>query len=168
MTETPVRDKIPYTNRHLEFTMLLVRQQRTQGLYFLFDHPKTASSWQHPLVKQVQSLEGVITVECDLCAHGMDITHLGELWYAKKPTRFLTDSPYVAQRLRKSCPGDHSHINLYKTGKSKLTPVYPETLCRNIIKGLMMQMQQDGRVTFNIAGNTTRDEVICSLAEHNK
>lgn len=125
MTEKPVRDKIQYANRHLEFTMLLARQQHKQGLHFLFEHPKAATSWQHPLVRHVQSLEGVITVESDICAHDMVINHQGESLYAKKPTRFLTHSPCIAQRLRKYCLGDHARINLYKAGKARLTQVYP-------------------------------------------
>ena len=56
LTEKQVRDKIQYAYRLLEFTMLLARQQHKQGLYVLFEHPTIAISWQHPLVKQVQSL----------------------------------------------------------------------------------------------------------------
>ena len=46
MDPDKVRKMIEKGTRHLEFCMRLCKIQHMQGLYFLFEHPSTATSWK--------------------------------------------------------------------------------------------------------------------------
>ena len=50
---------------HLKFCMLLYRIQHENGMYFLHEHPHSATSWEMPEVKEVLGLEGV-----EMVSHG--------------------------------------------------------------------------------------------------
>ncbi len=71
--------------------------------------------------------------------------HDGEWKPVMKPTRFMTNSREIARKLQKQCDGSHEHVPL-EGGRAKMAQVYPDELCRKICHGLMMQLEQDGRV----------------------
>ena len=54
---------------------------------------------------------------------------------ARKRTRFLTNSEYVAEELRKKCDGSHSHVQLV-SGRAAQTAVYTEAMCKAICRGV--------------------------------
>ena len=50
-------DKImQHGRKHLEFSMELYKEEQTHGLYFLHEHPATASSWNEKSVLEVLRL----------------------------------------------------------------------------------------------------------------
>lgn len=61
--------------------------------------------------------------------------------YIKKPTGFMTNCEGIACRLEARCPKEHRRITLVN-GRAKEAEVYPDVLCRQIVKGLMDQMKK--------------------------
>ena len=53
----------------------------------MFEHPKGAKSWHEAEVKEVEQLEGVQVVECDMCMFGLRVRH----GLNKKPTWLMTN-----------------------------------------------------------------------------
>ena len=61
---------------------------------------------------------------------------------ARKPTRFATNSPAIAEALNRRCLGQHSDIGLLG-GRASAAAVYPPDLCRAICRGLREQKHRD-------------------------
>ncbi len=57
----------------------------------------------------MESLDGVFCTEADLCQFGLSVVS-GEL--SKKPTRFMSNDPYVLGELRRRCQNEHRHQRL--------------------------------------------------------
>ncbi len=54
------RDKMIAEGRaHLRFCMMLYRIQVENGMYFLHEHPYSATSWKEPIVQEVMAINGV-------------------------------------------------------------------------------------------------------------
>ena len=68
-------------------------------MYFLHEHPATASSWKNDLVKDILAMPGVRRVVSPMCSFGM--TQEDELGTAlvHKATAFMTNSDKIATRL---------------------------------------------------------------------
>ena len=131
---------------HLKFCMLLYRIQHENGMYFLHEHPHSATSWGMPEVKEVMGLEGVEMVKGDMCAFGMyQDTEEGEK-LVMKPTGFMTNAEELGKELNVQCDGNHKHVTLVN-GRAKKAQVYPDELCFKIITGLLRQMKRDGRIS---------------------
>ena len=56
-----------YGRRHLHFALKLYNLQRELGLYFLHEHPESATSWQEPGVLRLLKQPGVRRVVSDMC-----------------------------------------------------------------------------------------------------
>ena len=70
----------------------------------------------------------------------------GEELFVKKPSRFMTNSPMLGQALHRKCQGQHRHIELTGSGRTKKSDIYPDDLCRAILTGLVKQMKMDDRL----------------------
>ena len=57
----------------------------------------------------------------------------------------MTNARCIANRLERKRTGMHRHVVLLN-GKAKAAEVYPEELCKEIVKGLIEQMEVDGRI----------------------
>jgi hypothetical protein len=57
----------------------------------------------------------------------------------------MTNSEEIANQLNKRCTKDHRHIQI-SGNRAKQAQVYPEKLCKAIVKGLIRQMKRDGRL----------------------
>eukprot|EP00959_Pyramimonas_sp_CCMP1952_P336670 7049839-Pyramimonas_sp.AAC.1 len=62
-----------------------------------------------------------------------------------KPTKFMTNSPATGRELSWRCKGQHRHMGLTGGGRTHRSEVYPDNLCRAILRGLVQQMKVDGR-----------------------
>eukprot|EP00973_Karenia_brevis_P077990 10833981-Karenia_brevis.AAC.1 len=71
MQEDDVKMKLKYGIRHVYFAMEICELQAKEGRYFVFEHPKTASSWGLPKVNHVLSMPGVRKIDIDMCMFGM-------------------------------------------------------------------------------------------------
>ena len=58
----------------------------------------------------------------------------------------MTNSPCIGRALSLKCKGFHRHIELTGGGRTKRSEVYPDELCKAILKGLVEQMSEDERI----------------------
>ena len=71
------------------------------------------------------------------------LDHSREPKPVKKPTKFLTSSSRIAQRLSKRCPGDHEHCLLKGGNRCSRAQVYPDGLCQEMVLGYKEQMADE-------------------------
>ena len=67
-------------------------------------------------------------------------------------------SHQLAKILENRCKGDHRHIELIG-GRAKSAEVYPDELCKDILKGLTNQMKVDERIGLGKIGAVVPDEI---------
>ena len=58
----------------------------------------------------------------------------------------MTNSPCIGRALSLRCKSFHRHIELTGGGRTKRSEVYPDELCKAILKGLVEQMSEDERI----------------------
>ena len=107
--------------------------------FFLLEHPMGSKAWSEESVQELMKMPGVHECLVDMCAYGMKVG----LELNKKPTRFLTNSEFVAQELQRRCDGGHVHETL--GGKAALAARYPPELCAAIVRGLKKEMRAKQR-----------------------
>ena len=66
----------------------------------------------------------------------------GEVGLVKKPTGFMSSSPYVLTELDRKCLGGHEHIPLVG-GRAAGAAIYPQELCEAICRGIRRQKTQN-------------------------
>ena len=116
---------------HIPFCCELYREQIDRGGYILHEHPVTATSWKLPCVQEIMSMAGMRKVWADQCQFGLSSKEGGRMGPAKKPTYFMTNSPYLAEALSRRCQGGHKHVILLDR-RAGPAAEYPEGLCRAI------------------------------------
>ena len=67
-----------------------------------------------------------------------------------KPTRFMTNSPELANMLSRWCDGQHRHVRL-EHGRAHKADVYPAVLCEAFMMGIRNQLLVDEH--YNSAGD---------------
>ena len=131
--------------RHVRFCAKIYEHQRSQGRYFVHEHPWLARSWDLDCLKTLEAYPDVQKVRADLCQYGM-VAKIngtdGQLGPAMKPTGFLTNSRFIAIELSARCPIIHEHVHLMG-GKAKGAAIYPRKLCDSICRGLVAQKEHD-------------------------
>ena len=142
---------------HLDFCIMLYREQMKYGRYFLHEHPAYASSWQEPTMKKLMGEAGVETATCDQCLYGSASEDGSPV---KKPTTFLTNAPELAKELRARCGGREGRcsrpeggIHAQCRGKTaRMAAIYHFKLCRAILVGFRRQLQADGKCKDGFVG----------------
>ena len=133
---------------HLQFCALLYRHQLRQGRHFLHEHPWGASSWKLDFMNDLVNDPRVFSVETHMCRFGMT-SHVrerdGPRGLVKKPTGFITSSRCVAAQLNVQCDGSHLHVHLVG-GRASAAQVYPDELCRAILRGVVRQKAADNKI----------------------
>jgi len=128
--------------KHLEFCCKIYAMQIAAGRYFIHEHPLTATSWATDCMKKLRESPAVYTAEAHMCAYGMQSKDKHGPGYAKKPTRFLTNSVVSARALSRRCPENHRHVHLME-GRARAAAVYPQELCRVICRATLEQAKAD-------------------------
>ena len=109
----------------------------------MHEHPETAASWGLPCITELLKCPEVMTVKADMCQFGMKSEDAQGVGYAKKPTRFMTNSIEMVKVLGRKCDGkSHRRVHLME-GRAKAASIYPRKLCRAVLKGTLMQMRVD-------------------------
>ena len=120
--------------KHIEFCCSLYKYQLEQGRHFLHEHPWTAKSWNLDCIDKIMKHPAVGTTQTHMCRFLMT-THIehrgGEVGLVKKPTGFMSSSPYVLTELDRKCLGGHEHIPLVG-GRAAGAAIYPQELCEAI------------------------------------
>ena len=114
-----VRRELESAKDHVRWVMKLCAIQLRENRYFLFEHPKTATSWKMAEVLKVANMSGVDIVRMDMCRFGMMSKDEEGPGLVMKPTSMMTNSPEVAKRLSKRCSNreckegeQHRHVKL--------------------------------------------------------
>ena len=112
------------------------------GRYFIYEHTKSAASWNNPDVERLASVDGVLRSELDHCEFGWTSKdELGEA-PAKKPTSLLANSVEVHRTLGRKCHGGHRHVHLM-AGRARAAAHYPAKFCKALCKGMRRQAKVD-------------------------
>ncbi len=122
----------------LDFAMEMAKAQVASACYFVLEHPLTASSWNHPTVREVAALPGVSEVVFHQCRFGLRSPHGSPM---RKATKFLTNSPAVMDRFRGkfcTCEQPHKRIMGSEGGShlAALAALYPPPLCRALAEAV--------------------------------
>jgi hypothetical protein len=132
--------------------------QVSEGRYFLHEHPNSASSWRYECMHRLIINPLIGSVVSNMCQYGMmQLDDDGIERHVKKPTRWLSNSPFILNELDKRCAGDHHHVQLLG-GKAKAAQVYPKRLCSAILKGLKKQLTCDGVISERFIGSVEPEE----------
>ena len=67
------------------------RKQYDEGEFFLFEHPRSASSWQDEKLKDLCSLAGVDCIDLDMCRFDLRSRDASGEGLCLKPTRIVTN-----------------------------------------------------------------------------
>ena len=136
-------------------------RQHRAGRWFLFEHPKGASSWSEPEMQKLINMNGVFIVELDQCMYGLTSTDKIGRAPAKKPTRFITNMEPALACLSLRCDRNHRHV-LLENGRARAAQIYPEKLCKAIIECYIMAKsdKQDEPENANAMMEETDDEVL--------
>ena len=121
-------DMLEQARRYVRFRAAIYEHQRTNGQYFLHEHPWLATSWQLDVMTRHEGYPDVRKVQTHMCQLGM-VSRTGSVGAALgpvlKPTGFLTNCPAVARDLAKKCPGYHDHVHLVG-GRAAGAAIYPQ------------------------------------------
>ena len=129
--------------RHMRFAIKLYRLQAEQGRWFLHEHPNSASSWKMPEMQELMNSLGIDKTVAHMCRYGMQSSDELGAGKVKKPTGFLTNSMMLKDCLGLKCLGGHRHIQLMG-GRARACQVYPDKLCKYILKGIRNELVHSG------------------------
>ena len=158
MDPEAVRAKVSEGEKHLETSVKLYEQQAAANRYFLHEHPRTAKSWETRAMTRARQIPGAIEVTAPMCSFGMWMEDAQGWGLVKGDTRYLTNSPRIAERLSRRCANrdpelyklHHRHVQLLN-GRPLLKQVYPPELVAAILGGLVEQMHDDGLMSLDQA-----------------
>ena len=127
---------------HLYWAIDRYEEQLKEGRIFLHEHPASASSRRLGKMQKLMRKPGVYEVVVDQCMFGLRAKTPGGKaeGLARKRTRFITNSWWIAQELNRQCEGRHAHTPL-TGGRAKQAQEYPEELCRAICRGLVKEQR---------------------------
>ena len=134
--------------RHMRFAIKLYRMQADAGRFFLHEHPNSASSWKMPEMLELVNQLKIQRTVAHMCRYGMKSSDELGSGRVKKPTGFLTNSEYLRDQLSNKCLGGHRHIQLMG-GKARACQVYPDKLCRAILKGIRQELVHSGFIEYD-------------------
>ena len=132
----------------MKFAVKAYREQHRQGRYFLHEHPRWATSWKMPEMRNLMQQEGVFVVHADMCRFGLTTTSKHGRGPVKKPTTFVTNSQCLAEELGKLCQGCSYHITLEGGSKTRAAGIYTDELCKAITRALKKQLVLDGEIAM--------------------
>ena len=115
-----------------------------RGRRSVLERPAFASSWATHVIGHISSLPGVRRVESDMCDAGMQ-AHPDSR--SEKRTGRITNDDYLTKALEAfQCRRNHECFPLENSLPDKAKVCPPPPLCKNIIKALVPQLDQGGRL----------------------
>ena len=135
------------------------QKEMERGRYFVYEHPKSAASWDNPRVDGLASTPGVMRTELDQCEFGL--TSEDELGRApaKKPTSLLTNSAEVDRMMGVKCRRGHRRVHP-TGGRARAAAHYPARFCRSVCKVMKRQARVDASgMLWTLILAAGRDEV---------
>ena len=98
------QERMQQAKRYVKFCVDIYNYQRSQGRFFLHEHPWLATSWSLDCIEKLMAQGDVRRVQTHMCQFGM-MSRIGgvgsELGPVLKPTGFMTNSVHIANELQK-------------------------------------------------------------------
>ena len=145
MDKHKVKATIEEGRTHLNFVAKLYRKQMAKGKYFLHEHPASAISWKEDCISSIANNPSVHTVVAHQCMYGLTSPvsrRSSERLPALKPTRFMSNSMYMAEKLSLRCDKSHKHQQLIG-GRAHDAAFYPLPLVKAILSGIQATRDAD-------------------------
>ena len=143
-----VRQERMHAEKLLEVAVHFYELQRSQGRFFLHEHPHGCDSWSHPLMIELQRKPGVFTVTSPMCCWEARLPG-DEIGYIYKPTKWVTNSPRLAQALDRECTNKyedrllHRHTRLIG-GVAHQAQAYAPKLVVTVLKAMRDEAKDQG------------------------
>jgi len=118
----------------VEFAVEMCKEQNRAGRLFAFEHPLSATSWKLPALKELMKKEGVRQTTIHQCAYGLTSHDEWGEGLVMKPTRIITNSQAIADKLQRRCDRSHRHVQLV-SGRAAAAAIYPKELLDAILDG---------------------------------
>ena len=145
------------------FAVELCRMQQQAGRAFVFEHPRSATSWEVvPELRDLLNSLDVFESVLDMCVYGMmPNDDRGQLGLVRKTTRLITNSEEIVDATQHRRTGGHVHVHLM-SGRVKKAAEYPIKLCQAISKGFIfrrrrLELDKDGGMICDFARPDVRD-----------
>ena len=141
----------------VDFAVEVCLEQLKAGRHFVFEHPLSATSWRVTRLDELRKTKGVHEATGHMCAYGMRARDLYGEAPVMKPTRYLTSSRSIQEKLCRRCEGGHRHVQLV-SGRAAKAAVYPQELVDAILDGMEVETMgslynlMDVGKTLNIDG----------------
>ena len=136
MDPARVARMIKEAKTHLHFVVSLYKLQLDEHRHFLHEHPVGASSWMDEWVRKLLSHPRVGTTVADQCMYNLTtVDPEGNVVHAKKPTKWMSSSQHMLNRLSRKCDKSHIHQHLLG-GRAAAAAYYPPELISQILRGI--------------------------------
>ena len=130
----------------VELCVEMCKVQMKAGRMFVFEHPAYASSWQIPGLKELREHGEVEDCILHMCQHGMTAIDEDGVGPVYKPTRILTNSGAIAEKVSKTCQGCPRHVRLEGGKRCRQAQEWPPGLVDAILDGLVLENMYRGEV----------------------
>jgi hypothetical protein len=100
------------------------RRQVHAGRHAILENPDGSELWEHPVIKRVRAMNGVLEVRFDACQHGAKDSN-GQ-FHIRKRTRLLVTHEAFVHSLGLRCKGEHEHLPL-EGKETRLAAAYTKT-----------------------------------------
>ena len=152
----------------VEFAVELCLIQKRAGRVFVFEHPRTATSWEVVRgLKELLETPDVIEAVLDMCVFGLSsVDPCGKQGLVRKTTRLLTNSEELANATAHRCRGGHGHVHLL-SGRAKRAAIYTSSFCDAVLKGFSFwKLRKDSGKSWHAREllNVSRPDM-CDLVE---
>ena len=136
MDPAEVERRLAEARCHLRFVVMLYKKQLARGKHFLHEHPAGARSWQEPYMVELLQHDDVKSVISHQCEYGLTSPDKsGTLQPVLKPTRWMSSSQHMINRLSRRCSRTHTHQQLV-SGRAAAAAFYPMKLMLEILRGM--------------------------------
>ena len=96
----------------LRFAVELCKMQSAAGRLFVFEHPRSATSWEDASLRELMTMKNVLVTTLDMCRYGMMAIDKEGSEPVRKTTRIVTNAPELGDALSDRCEGGHRHVHL--------------------------------------------------------
>ena len=127
----------------LRFAVKVARDQMYKGSQFVQEQPRHAKSCGRTWMYRLDSEDGVIKVDLDMCEVNLFLHDELGPDLAKHPTSILTNSTEIAKAMEKRCKGGHWHVQVKDSSRCKKAVAYPKDFRKAACTAIMEQKMCD-------------------------
>jgi hypothetical protein len=129
----------------LKFAVEVAEVQIGDGRYFALEHPRSAKSWQDPIIQKLLKKPDIVRANFDQCMFGAATSV--QQSPIRKATSIATNSKSVFEAFDgKMCDGQHLHQRALGSegGKARAAAaaVYPQRMCAVLVEAMMQEMSE--------------------------